>query len=48
MPAYPDDGVLFTILGFISEYLSIIFAEVKGRPIYIVDSIITKDGEELQ
>ncbi len=41
-------GVLFTILGFISEYLSIIFAEVKGRPIYIVDSIITKDGEELQ
>ncbi len=41
-------GVLFIILGFISEYLAIIFAEVKNRPIYIVDSIITKDGEELQ
>ena len=41
-------GVLFIILGFISEYLSIIFSEVKGRPIYIVDSIITKDGEEKQ
>ncbi len=41
-------GVLFIILGFISEYLAIIFAEVKNRPIYIVDSIITKDGEELK
>lgn len=39
-------GVLFIILGFISEYLAIIFAEVKNRPIYIVDSIITKNGEE--
>lgn len=39
-------GVLFIILGFISEYLAIIFAEVKSRPIYIVDTIITKDGEE--
>ncbi|SDB56141.1 dolichol-phosphate mannosyltransferase [Pseudobutyrivibrio sp. YE44] len=39
-------GVLFIILGFISEYLAIIFAEVKSRPIYIVDSVITKDGEE--
>ena len=36
-------GVLFIILGFISEYLSIIFSEVKGRPIYIVESIITKE-----
>ncbi len=41
-------GVLFIILGFISEYLAIIFAEVKNRPIYIIDSIITKDGEELK
>jgi len=41
-------GVLFIILGFVSEYLAIIFAEVKNRPIYIVDSVITKDGEELQ
>ena len=41
-------GVLFIILGFISEYLAIIFAEVKNRPIYIVDSVITKDGEELK
>ena len=39
-------GVLFIILGFISEYLAIIFAEVKGRPIYIIDTIITSDGEE--
>ena len=41
-------GVLFIILGFISEYLAIIFAEVKSRPIYVLDSIITKDGEELK
>lgn len=39
-------GVLFMILGFISEYLAIIFAEVKSRPIYIVNTIITKDGEK--
>ena len=39
-------GILFIILGFISEYLAIIFAEVKNRPIYIVDSIITSEGEE--
>ncbi len=40
-------GVLFMILGFISEYLAIIFAEVKGRPIYVVDTIITQAGEQL-
>lgn len=39
-------GVLFMILGFISEYLAIIFAEVKSRPIYVVDTIITIDGEK--
>ena len=39
-------GVLFVILGFISEYLAIIFTEIKNRPIYIVDTVITKDGEE--
>ncbi|MBO6129147.1 MAG: glycosyltransferase family 2 protein [Pseudobutyrivibrio sp.] len=38
-------GVLFIILGFISEYLAIIFAEVKNRPIYVIDSIITSEGE---
>ncbi len=41
-------GVLFVILGFISEYLAIIFTEIKGRPIYIIDSIITAKGEEKQ
>lgn len=38
-------GVLFMIVGFISEYLAIIFAEVKGRPIYIVESVIRNKGE---
>ncbi|MBP5598157.1 MAG: glycosyltransferase family 2 protein [Pseudobutyrivibrio sp.] len=41
-------GVLFMILGFISEYLAIIFLEVKGRPIYIVESIIQKDNIDVK
>lgn len=41
-------GVLFIILGFISEYLAIIFSEVKARPIYIVENVITKESLERQ
>jgi len=30
-------GVLFLMVGIIGEYVSVLFAEVKGRPIYIVE-----------
>ncbi len=32
--------ILFVIIGIMGEYLSVIFAEIKQRPIYIVDQTI--------
>jgi len=32
-------GVLFLLVGIIGEYISVLFTEVKGRPIYIVEEV---------
>lgn len=39
-------AMLFVIVGIIGEYISVLFREVKGRPIYIVEEIIEReDGQ---
>lgn len=37
---------MFVIIGIIGEYVAILFSEVKGRPIYIVDKKINFEIEE--
>lgn len=39
-------AVMFVIIGIIGEYVAILFSEVKGRPIYIVDKKINFEIEE--
>jgi len=36
-------AVLFFIVGIIGEYIAVLFKEVKNRPIYIVEEIISED-----
>lgn len=36
-------AVLFFIVGIIGEYIAVLFREVKGRPIYIIEEIISHD-----
>lgn len=39
-------AVLFVVIGIIGEYIAVLFAEVKDRPIYIVDKKLNFDAEE--
>ena len=39
-------AVMFIIIGVIGEYLAVFFAELKDRPIYIVEHKINMDDEE--
>lgn len=39
-------AILFFIIGIIGEYISVLFKEVKGRPIYIVENIYTKKSRD--
>ena len=36
-------AMLFIIVGIIGEYLSVLFAELKDRPIYIVEKKINME-----
>lgn len=39
-------AVLFVVIGVIGEYIAVLFAELKDRPIYIVDEKLNFDVEE--
>lgn len=39
-------AVLMIIIGVIGEYLSILFTEIKGRPIYLVEEIIDNKNNQ--
>jgi dolichol-phosphate mannosyltransferase len=36
-------AVTLIVIGIIGEYISILFAEVKGRPIYIVREVVNEE-----
>lgn len=38
-------ATLFFIVGIIGEYIAVLFREVKGRPIYIIDEIVSEEDE---
>lgn len=40
-------AILFVIIGIIGEYISIIFTEVKGRPIYVVREIVNDEEKTI-
>jgi glycosyltransferase involved in cell wall biosynthesis len=33
-------GILFLLIGILGEYIALIYTEVKGRPLYIVDKVV--------
>jgi dolichol-phosphate mannosyltransferase len=33
-------GIMFSLIGTLGEYIALIYDEVKGRPIYIVEEAI--------
>ncbi len=39
-------AVLFILVGIIGEYIAILFAELKDRPMYIVRDTENMDGEK--
>ena len=39
-------AVLFVVIGVIGEYIAVLCAELKDRPIYIVDEKLNFDVEE--
>ena len=39
-------AVLFVLVGIIGEYIAILFAELKDRPIYIVKSTENMESED--
>ncbi|MCR4926787.1 MAG: glycosyltransferase family 2 protein [Lachnospiraceae bacterium] len=39
-------AVLFLVIGIIGEYISVLFAELKDRPIYIIEEMINYDDKE--
>ena len=39
-------AVLMVIIGVIGEYISILFTEIKERPIYLVDETLGEEKKE--
>ena len=39
-------AVMFLLIGIIGEYIAILFAELKDRPVYIVRDTENMDGEK--
>lgn len=39
-------AVLMVIIGVIGEYIAILFTEIKGRPIYLVEDVYEQKGEK--
>ena len=39
-------AVMFLLIGIIGEYIAILFAELKDRPVYIVRDTVNMDGEK--
>ena len=39
-------AITLIIIGIIGEYISILFAEIKDRPIYIVHNVLNDDKAE--
>lgn len=39
-------AVMFLLIGIIGEYIAILFAELKDRPVYIVRDTVNMDGRE--
>lgn len=38
-------AIMFFIIGIIGEYIAVLFKEIKGRPIYIIEEVYTKDNK---
>ena len=45
LPLYLLGGIIMFSIGIIGEYIAKVFAEIKRRPRYFVDSAINIDGE---
>ncbi|MBR5047622.1 MAG: glycosyltransferase, partial [Eubacterium sp.] len=39
-------AILFVVVGVIGEYISVLFAELKDRPIYIIEDMINMEGRQ--
>lgn len=39
-------GLQLSVLGILGEYIGSIFDEVKGRPLYVVEQVITNESHE--
>ena len=39
-------AILFVVVGIIGEYISVLFAELKDRPIYIIEDTINMEGRQ--
>ena len=41
-------AIVLLVIGIIGQYISVLFSEIKNRPIYIVKNIVNSDESEIQ